>query len=49
MSNTRFGVALLGCGTVGSGVYELLKEQQIDIESKYGFQFEVRKILVRDP
>lgn len=49
MSNTRFGVALLGCGTVGSGVYELLNGQIKDIESKYGFQFEVRRILVRDP
>lgn len=48
MSNTRFGVALLGLGTVGGGVYELLKNQIGDIESKYGFQFEVCKVLVRD-
>src|ERR1035441_3636031 len=48
MSNTKFGVALLGCGTVGAGVYELLRGQIGDIESKYGFQFDVRKILVRD-
>jgi homoserine dehydrogenase len=48
MSNTRFGVALLGCGTIGSGVYELLKGQVKDIESKFGFQFEIRKVLVRD-
>ncbi len=48
MSDTKFGVALLGCGTVGSGVYELLQNQIGDIESKYGFHFEIRKILVRD-
>lgn len=48
MSNTKYGVALLGCGTVGSGVYELLSGKIGDIESKYGFQLEVRKILVRN-
>jgi len=48
MSNTKYGLALLGCGTVGSGVYDLLTRQGADIEAKYGFQFDVRKILVRD-
>lgn len=48
MSKTKFGVALLGCGTVGRGVYDLLQRQVRDIEQKYGFEFAIRKILVRD-
>src|SRR5579862_2871522 len=48
MSNTKFGVALLGLGTVGGGVYDLLSGKIGDIESKYGFQLELRKVLVRD-
>ena len=49
MSNHKFGVALLGFGTVGTGVYNLLQRQTKQIQEKYGFGFEVRKILVRDP
>jgi homoserine dehydrogenase len=49
MSSTKFGVALLGFGTVGTGVYNLLEQQTKQIQEKYGFGFEVRKILVRDP
>jgi homoserine dehydrogenase len=49
MSNTNFGVALLGFGTVGSGVYELLRKEADQIEAKYGFRFDVKKILVRNP
>jgi len=49
MSNHKFGVALLGFGTVGSGVYNLLDQNSKQIQEKYGFGFEVRKILVRNP
>lgn len=49
MSNTTFGVALLGFGTVGTGVFNLLRLQTKEIQAKHGFGFEVRKILVRDP
>ena len=40
--------ALLGAGTVGSGVYELVKERQKDFPYICGTQIEIAKILVRD-
>ena len=40
--------ALLGAGTVGSGVYELVKERQEDFPYICGTQIEIAKILVRD-
>ena len=40
--------ALLGAGTVGSGVYELVKERQEDFPHICGTQIEIAKILVRD-
>lgn len=49
MSQTHIGIGLLGFGTVGSSVYSLLREKNKEIQEKYGFSFEVRKILVRDP
>jgi len=41
-------IALLGLGTVGTGVYKLLSKQNGDISWKVGTQIEVSKILVRD-
>lgn len=49
MSQTHFGIGLLGFGVVGSSVYSLLREKNKEIRDKYGFSFEVRKILVRNP
>ena len=40
--------ALLGAGTVGSGVYDLVKERQKDFPYICGTQIEIAKILVRD-
>lgn len=48
MSSIRIGVALLGFGTVGGGVYNLLAHDQ-EIQGKHGVGFDVRKVLVRDP
>jgi homoserine dehydrogenase len=48
MSNIQIGVAILGFGTVGRGVYELLSEQGT-IRAKHGVSFDIRKILVRTP
>jgi len=42
-------VGLLGLGTVGGGVYRLLKANGEDIAHKAGTVIEVKKILVRDP
>jgi len=41
-------IALLGFGTVGQGVYELLNKNQEIFEKKLGLRFLVKKILVRD-
>ena len=48
VQNKIVKVALLGAGTVGSGVYELVKERQKDFPYICGTQIELAKILVRD-
>ncbi|GGE20392.1 hypothetical protein GCM10011571_22940 [Marinithermofilum abyssi] len=45
----RIGVGLLGLGTVGTGVYKALRNNQDVLLRRTGQLFEVRKILVRDP
>jgi len=42
-------IALLGFGTVGMGVYELLKKNSELIKERVGIRSVVKKILVRDP
>ena len=41
-------VALLGYGTVGSGIYELVRRRTDEIPHKIGAALEISKILVRD-
>ncbi|WP_408955945.1 homoserine dehydrogenase [Natroniella sp. ANB-PHB2] len=41
-------VGLLGCGTVGSGVYKILEENATSIANKSGAQLTVSKVLVKD-
>lgn len=48
MSKSVIGIGLLGMGTVGRGVYRILKENRAGIEQKVGVPVEVKKILVRD-
>ena len=48
IQNKIMKAALLGAGTVGSGVYELVKERQEDFPHICGTQIEIAKILVRD-
>ena len=48
MSKKVINVALLGLGTVGTGVYKVLKMQQDDMEDKIGARAEIKKILVRN-
>ncbi len=43
------GVGLLGLGTVGSGVLDLLAREGPVLERRWGLRFEVRRALVRDP
>ncbi len=41
-------VALLGLGTVGSGVYRIIANRGSDLETRIGSKIAIRKILVRD-
>ncbi|MCI5649998.1 MAG: homoserine dehydrogenase [Fusicatenibacter sp.] len=41
-------VAMMGLGTVGTGVYKVLKNQQEDMVPKLGARVELKKILVRN-
>jgi homoserine dehydrogenase len=44
----KVGLALLGLGTIGSGVMKVLRENGEMIKNREGLEIEVRKILVRD-
>lgn len=41
-------IAILGLGTVGTGVYKILMNQREEMSSKIGAVVEIKKILVRD-
>ena len=41
-------IALLGMGTVGSGVYEIIKRQRQELPAKAGCMLEIDKVLVRN-
>lgn len=49
MKGNKAYIGLLGLGTVGSGVAQLLQDGAADIERRTGFQLEIKRILVRDP
>jgi homoserine dehydrogenase len=44
-----FGIALIGCGTVGSGVAKLLLEHADRLAARAGRRLELRRVVVRDP
>jgi homoserine dehydrogenase len=44
----KIGIGLLGLGTVGSGVVELLEKNRVHIESRVGASLEIKAALVRD-
>ncbi|MDD5261217.1 MAG: homoserine dehydrogenase [Methylacidiphilales bacterium] len=48
MSDIRIGIAILGFGTVGQGVYSVL-QQKSKSQGKHGALFEVVRILARNP
>lgn len=48
MSQRRIRIGLLGCGTVGGGVVELLRRNGDDIARRTGIRLEVEKVLVRN-
>lgn len=41
-------IALLGMGTVGSGVYQIIEKQRAEMPHKIGAELEVAKVLVRN-
>lgn len=46
---TMIRVALLGCGTVGGGVVQLLRENAAYLQARVGAPIQVTRVLVRDP
>src|SRR5947209_2871585 len=44
-----YGIALIGCGTVGSGVARLLLEHADRLTARAGRPLELRHVVVRDP
>ena len=48
MNKKVINVALLGLGTVGTGVYKVLRQQRDEMEQKIGAVVEIKKILVRN-
>ncbi len=48
MSEKEISVGMLGIGTVGRGVYRILKQNRAEIKQKVGAPVEIKKILVRD-
>jgi homoserine dehydrogenase len=44
-----YGIALIGCGTVGSGVARLLLEQPARLAARAGRPLVLRRVVVRDP
>lgn len=48
MENKVIKAALLGLGTVGTGVYKVLKNQEAQMEAKIGRKVKIAKVLVRN-
>ena len=48
MGEEVINAALLGLGTVGTGVYKVLKNQEEEMTAKIGCKVKIRKILVRN-
>ncbi len=48
MEAKKIQVALLGLGTVGTGVYKVLERQKEEMLAKIGVELEIRRILVRN-
>ncbi len=47
MSLPSIGIGLIGCGTVGSGVVELLQDQRELYARRLGVELQLRRVLVR--
>lgn len=49
MGQAAIGVGIIGCGTVGSGVVELLTQEAAVYARRIGRAIQVRRVLVRNP
>ncbi|MGE5609540.1 MAG: homoserine dehydrogenase [Bacillota bacterium] len=49
MAQKTVGVALLGCGTVGGGVVNILRQQREMLRQRTGIDFELRHVVVKGP
>ena len=49
MSSEPLGIALVGCGTVGTGVARLLLGQKDRLAQRAGRPLALRRVVVRDP
>jgi homoserine dehydrogenase len=49
MSDHSIGVALLGCGVVGGGVVQILREQRDLLRARTGLSFDLRHVVVKSP
>ena len=45
----EYGIGLLGWGTVGGGVLEILANEASTLQARSGFDFKLRRIVTRDP
>ena len=48
MGKDVINVALLGLGTVGTGVYKVMKQQEPEMPEKLNTVLKIKKILVRN-
>src|ERR1700674_437002 len=48
MSTRKLKIGLLGCGTVGRGLVELISRSDLLIRRRTGVQLRITRILVRD-
>ena len=44
-----FNIALIGCGTVGTGVARLILEQPSRLAERAGRPLSLKRVIVRDP
>ena len=49
MAEKTVGITLLGCGIVGGGVVQILREQRQLLRERTGIHFEIRHVVVKGP
>ena len=49
MAEKSIGITLLGCGIVGGGVVQILREQRDLLRQRTGIGFDLRHVVVKGP